>query len=146
MEKYLHLLMPTFEHPANHGSIVNMHRKVAAFLSPSYKAGLSCKRKPLRNQWIKWRCGCFLFDGVIVMNSGAAVDESTIGCSSKILHVFSIMFTWYGRLSLFFVLLVGNEFFRFSVFLYCLCVYSCVIYSAVEIYQSHMMRRNNISK
>lgn len=37
----LHLLMPTFEAPANHGSSIKMHRKVLALISPSRKLGLS---------------------------------------------------------------------------------------------------------
>jgi len=46
----LHLLMPTFDAPANHGSSIKMHRNVLALISPSRKLGLSCILKPLRNQ------------------------------------------------------------------------------------------------
>jgi len=47
---YLHLLTPTFDEPANHGSKIKMHRKVVAPFKPSLKLGLSCRRRPLRNQ------------------------------------------------------------------------------------------------
>lgn len=50
LETYLHLLMPTFEDPANHGSNKKTHLNVTAFLSPSVNAGLSCNRNPFRNQ------------------------------------------------------------------------------------------------
>lgn len=46
----LHLLMPTFDAPANHGSSMKMHRNVLALISPSRKLGLSCSLNPLRNQ------------------------------------------------------------------------------------------------
>lgn len=49
-ETYLHLLIPTFEDPANHGSNKKTHLNVTAFLSPSLNAGLSCNRNPFRNQ------------------------------------------------------------------------------------------------
>lgn len=46
----LHLLTPTFDAPANHGSSMKMHRNVLALISPSRKLGLSCSLNPLRNQ------------------------------------------------------------------------------------------------
>lgn len=47
---YLHLFIPTLEDPANHGSRINMQRNVLAPTSPARKLGLSCNRRPLRNQ------------------------------------------------------------------------------------------------
>ena len=48
---HLHLLMPTFVLPANHGSKTNTQRKVEAPTRPSLNEGLSCSLRPLRNQW-----------------------------------------------------------------------------------------------
>lgn len=42
--------MPTLEEPANHGSRMKMHRSVVAPRTPSCRLGLSCRRRPLRNQ------------------------------------------------------------------------------------------------
>lgn len=47
---HLHLLIPTFEDPANQGSRMNIHRNVAAFLKPALRDGLSWSRSPFLNQ------------------------------------------------------------------------------------------------
>ena len=48
---YLHLLIPTWEDPANQGSSMKIHLKVSAPFSASTKAGLSCSLRHLRNQY-----------------------------------------------------------------------------------------------
>lgn len=48
---YLHLLMPTLELPANQGSMMKTHRNVVASWMPRNNDGLSCSRRPFRNQW-----------------------------------------------------------------------------------------------
>jgi len=47
---YRHLLIPTFDEPANQGSKMNTQRNVVADFNPSRKLGLSCKRSPFLNQ------------------------------------------------------------------------------------------------
>lgn len=59
---YLHLFIPTFELPANQGSITNTQRKVVASVSPRNREGLSCSRNPLRNQCT--RCFSWITDVV----------------------------------------------------------------------------------
>lgn len=55
---HLHLLIPTLDEPANHGSRINMHLKVTAFLRPARREGLSWRRRPFLNQCTK----CFGLD------------------------------------------------------------------------------------
>lgn len=50
IQTHLHLLIPTLELPANHGSITNTHRNVVASSRPRKNEGLSWSRSPLRNQ------------------------------------------------------------------------------------------------
>lgn len=78
---YLHLFIPTFELSANQGSMINIQRNVTALLRPSYNAGLSCKRKPRRNQWIICLSLCTVFDGVIVTLSLWNFDDPALNCS-----------------------------------------------------------------
>lgn len=47
---HLHLLMSTLDEPANQGSRMKTQRYVEQPLSPSLRLGLSCRRRPLRNQ------------------------------------------------------------------------------------------------
>lgn len=66
---YLHLLMPTLDELANHGSIMKTHLKVVASTSPSLRAGLSCNLRPFLNQWtvcfsLGTPAGCELFCAV----------------------------------------------------------------------------------
>lgn len=65
-DSYLHLLIPTLELPANHGSSKNIHRNVIEPFSPSYNDGLSCNRKPFRNQCTECLSWCFVSDGIYV--------------------------------------------------------------------------------
>lgn len=93
-DSYLHLLIPTLELPANHGSSKNMQRNVIEPFSPSYNDGLSCNRKPLRNQCTECFSWCFVSDGIYVTFS---VDElfksfdafigsiSNLGCGKSVL-------------------------------------------------------------
>ena len=48
---YLHLLVPTLDDPANHGSKMKIHRKVSHLRIALSRAGLSLSLSPLRNQW-----------------------------------------------------------------------------------------------
>ena len=61
---YLHLLVPTFDDPANHGSSMKMQRNVSHRLIPLSKLGLSLSLSPLRNQWTL----CFLLEDPFLLS------------------------------------------------------------------------------
>ncbi len=66
----LHLLVPTFDEPANQGSSMNTQRKVSQRRMPRNSAGLSLKRRPFRNQCTV----CFRFEDFRLMaTSGVCV-------------------------------------------------------------------------
>ena len=59
---YLHLLVPTFEDPANQGSRMKIHLNVSHLLMPLSKAGLSLSLSPFLNQCTL----CFLLEPLFV--------------------------------------------------------------------------------
>lgn len=84
---YLHLLMPTFEAPANHGSNMKMHLKVLASTRPSRKLGLSCSLNPLRNQWTE--CLFFILKSILSGYRGRNTQMHFFGTPGS---------TWFGHL------------------------------------------------
>jgi hypothetical protein len=77
---YLHLLIPTFEDPANHGSRMNTQRNVVAHFNPSRKLGLSCKRSPFLNQCTV----CFALFPSLIIN---LVTTLIINCPWHTVHL-----------------------------------------------------------